>query len=152
MTADCRACGKTWSRHPAKEVPCPNCNAAIGSPCRRPSDHPCSIHVARERLALAVTDFDPCPANGGETVPTAARKLLAGNDSLTSALEELDLTRADLQHVATGTTIEANRRVHDEDHQPIADSPSDTAEESTTETNKSADHSQSIQTTLLDPL
>jgi hypothetical protein len=152
MTAHCRACGKTWARHPATEVPCPNCNAAIGSPCRRPSDHPCSIHVARERLALAVTDYDPCPANGGETVPMAARNLLAGDDSLTSALEELDRTRVDLQQVATGATIGSNSRATDEDHQPIDDSPSDTAEESATEPKPSSDHSQSVQTTLLDSL
>jgi hypothetical protein len=80
----------------------------------------------------------------------AARKLLAGNDSLTSALEELDRTRADLQQVATGTTIESNRRETDENHHSLDDSASDTVEETATEPSPSSDHSQSIQTTLLD--
>lgn len=29
------ACGKTWSRDPVLEVPCPVCGAPVGKPCQR---------------------------------------------------------------------------------------------------------------------
>jgi hypothetical protein len=145
MTVSCHDCGTTWPRHPATEVPCPHCNAAIGSPCRRPSGHPCSIHVARDRLALTVTGYMPCPTNGGETASMAAQHLLIENDSLTNALTQLDLTRADLQRVAQGKSIEADGQTDGETHQPA----SDTAAPSTNNAQPST-QSQSIQTTLTD--
>ena len=151
MTVTCDACGETWPRHPAKEVPCPTCNATIGSPCRRPSDHPCTIHVARDRLALATTEYDPCPTNGGETIPTAARTLLDSDYSLTTGLEQLDLTRSDLQQIATGATIAPETHTNDEEHQPETNA-SDGAEVSTIGTQPPADHPQPRQTTLTDTL
>lgn len=80
----------------------------------------------------------------------AARELLTGDDSLTSALEQLDLPRADLQQIATGATIGSNGRASDEEHQTVDGSTSDSGEESRTGTQPSSDHSQPIQTTLTD--
>jgi hypothetical protein len=80
----------------------------------------------------------------------AARNLLAEDSSLTSVLDQLDLTRADLQQVATGTTIESDGRASDEDHQTVDGSSSDIGEESETVTQPSSDHSHLIQTTLTD--
>lgn len=102
MTVRCRTCGRQFPRDPAKEVPCPQCGADVGSPCRRPSEHRCSIHYSRDRLALAVTDYGPCPEGGGETPHEAARKLLDDDQSLTSALEKMDLSREDLRRIALG--------------------------------------------------
>jgi hypothetical protein len=151
MTVQCRSCNETWSRHPAKEVPCPTCNAAIGGPCRRPSDHLCTIHVARDRLALAVTDYNSCPTGGGETVSTAARNLLAADGSLTNSLDQLDLTRADLQEVAQGTSIISSGGANDEPHQAAEN---DASKEPATDPQSLplTTHDQTIQTTLTDML
>lgn len=151
MTFHCHDCGETWPWHPAKEVPCLTCNAAIGSPCRRPSDHPCDIHVARDRLALAVTAYDPCPTGGGETVPTAARNLLAGDGSLTNALDQLDLTRAALQNIAQGASITLNERVNDEVHQ-AADNDASKEPATDPQSPPQTNHDQPVQTTLTDTL
>ena len=62
MTVRCNACGEVWARDPALEVECPNCRAAPGSPCRRPSGHGCAVHAARDRLAMQRGFLAPCPA------------------------------------------------------------------------------------------
>jgi len=49
-----------------------------------------------------VTDFVPCPENGGETGPEAARNLLEGEIQVASALEKMDLSFDDLRQVAQG--------------------------------------------------
>lgn len=118
MTVHCRTCGREFPRDPAKEVPCPQCGADVGSSCRRPSEHRCSIHHARDRLALALTDYGPCPEGEGETPAQAARALLDADLSVASALAALDETRADLEQVATG-------------EHPVGDSRADTAADET---------------------
>jgi predicted nucleic acid-binding Zn-ribbon protein len=62
MTVRCSRCGQEWQRDPALEVPCPSCPAEIGQKCRRPSGHPASIHVDRDRRALEAGMLEPCPA------------------------------------------------------------------------------------------
>lgn len=58
----CEACGQTWPRHPALEVPCPRCRAAIGSPCKRPSEHTAEhFHRQREQLAVDRGLLELCP-------------------------------------------------------------------------------------------
>lgn len=102
MTETCGACGREFTENPLRAVPCPTCGADPGSPCKRPSGWTCEIHVPRERLALAVTDYGPCPVNGGETGPEAARKLLSNGDVGDQTLGELGIERADLERVADG--------------------------------------------------
>ena len=62
MTVRCSRCGQKWQRDPALEIPCPSCPAEIGEKCRRPSGHPASIHVDRDRRALEAGVLEPCPA------------------------------------------------------------------------------------------
>lgn len=55
MAAVCHACGTEWPRHPALEVECPLCNAAVGVGCCRPSGHTGPFiepHVEREQRAV----------------------------------------------------------------------------------------------------
>lgn len=69
----CSACGQWWPRDPALEVECPQCRAAPGVKCRRPSGHPCALHRARDRLAMERGYLERCPAAGdqGELADTA---------------------------------------------------------------------------------
>lgn len=62
MTVRCHSCGQEWPRDPALEVPCPTCRAPIGSPCKRPSGHSCSLHAARDHAAMAAAKLERCPA------------------------------------------------------------------------------------------
>lgn len=64
----CTACGASWARDPALEVPCPTCRAPVGSPCTRPSGHGCDCHPARDGAALRAGHLTRCPA----AHPTAA--------------------------------------------------------------------------------
>lgn len=60
----CRWCGQTWEAHPALAVPCPRCDAPVGSPCKRPSEHATFggvPHVERERQALEDGILEMCP-------------------------------------------------------------------------------------------
>lgn len=71
MSVACRACGRTWPRDPALEVPCPSCNAPIGRKCKRPSEHGVyggQPHAARDRAAMEAGFLELCPAG-----PTAQR-------------------------------------------------------------------------------
>lgn len=55
MTAICHACGQQWPRHPALEVECPVCAAAVGVGCSRPSGHAGPFiepHIEREQRAV----------------------------------------------------------------------------------------------------
>lgn len=65
MTVSCSRCGQEWPRDPALEVVCPTCNAAVGSKCKRPSEHGvyCNQpHAARDRAAMAAGFLQMCPA------------------------------------------------------------------------------------------
>lgn len=65
MSVSCSRCGQEWARDPALEVACPSCQAGVGSPCRRPSEHPCDFHAGRDRLALeTVEGYKACPGEG----------------------------------------------------------------------------------------
>lgn len=66
--ATCLLCGEAWPRDPRLEVPCPDCGAAVGSRCKRPSEHTASeIHIAREQLAVDLGFLSKrCPAYRGE--------------------------------------------------------------------------------------
>ena len=63
----CNACGQTWRRDPALEVPCPACHAPVGTPYRRPSGHACALHADRDRQAMAQGVLTPCPAAARQT-------------------------------------------------------------------------------------
>lgn len=68
----CGACGEGWERHPATVVRCPQCGAAEGAPCKRPSGHDLIggiPHVARERKAVDEGLLGMCPEG-----PTAKAK------------------------------------------------------------------------------
>lgn len=59
--ARCRNCGETWPRDPRLEVPCPSCDAPVGSKCKRPSGHTVKTpHVPREEAALEADEIDKC--------------------------------------------------------------------------------------------
>lgn len=61
----CHACGQTWPRDPALEVPCPTCRAGVGRKCRRPSGHEAwgGVHAERDLLAMEfVPGYGRCPA------------------------------------------------------------------------------------------
>lgn len=65
-TAHCTrsGCTATWPRDPVLEVPCPDCHAAIGVRCRRPSGHAgplIDLHTARDLLADACGAYGRCP-------------------------------------------------------------------------------------------
>lgn len=60
----CHACGRSWHRHPALEVPCPRCRADAGAQCARPSGHSGTFvepHVSRERRAVDEGLLELCP-------------------------------------------------------------------------------------------
>ncbi|MDN5696546.1 MAG: hypothetical protein L0G70_01075 [Rubrobacter sp.] len=64
MTAICHGCGQEWPRHPALEVECPQCGAAEGRGCKRPSDHAGPFvepHAAREQAAVDQGVLELCP-------------------------------------------------------------------------------------------
>ena len=61
MTARCQLCGQEWPRDPALEVPCPACHAPAGKPCKRPSGHACSLHAARDHVAMAAGKLNRHP-------------------------------------------------------------------------------------------
>jgi hypothetical protein len=80
----CHNCGETWNRHPATVVPCPDCKAAAGAVCKRPSGHNLfgdDVHLCREQLAVdrglllkcsqAVAQVPACPAPAALVVPAA---------------------------------------------------------------------------------
>lgn len=57
-------CPSTWPRDPVLEVACPDCGAAVGVRCRRPSGHSggfTDLHAARDLLADALGAYGPCP-------------------------------------------------------------------------------------------
>ena len=61
----CYACGQKWEKHPATAVPCPQCLALSGSPCKRPSGHDViggGAHVEREQKAVDEGLLEMCPA------------------------------------------------------------------------------------------
>lgn len=99
---ECRSCGRELPDKPFRLAPCPNCDADVGSQCERPSGHRCRTHVPRERLVLALTDFGPCPENGGESGPEAAQKVLDSEYPLESTLAKVGLDVSDLEPVADG--------------------------------------------------
>lgn len=73
--AVCKLCGQTWPRDPALEVACPVCNAGVGSPCRRPSDHNVwggQVHPARDQLAMDRGFLQPCPKGPSAAQPKQA--------------------------------------------------------------------------------
>lgn len=59
-------CGRSWSRDPALEVPCPDCRVGIGVNCRRPSGHcnfgKCNVHSSRDLRADALGHYGTCPS------------------------------------------------------------------------------------------
>ena len=62
----CQKPGCTMSRHrdPILEVVCPNCHAAVGVGCRRPSGHSgpfVEFHTSRDILADREGKYGPCP-------------------------------------------------------------------------------------------
>jgi hypothetical protein len=57
-------CGKRWARDPVLEVACPSCQAGVGSPCRRPSEHQTwggQPHAERDIAADKAGHYGPCP-------------------------------------------------------------------------------------------
>ena len=88
----CNNCGETWLRHPATVVPCPDCKAAAGSVCKRPSGHNLfgdDVHLCREQLAVdqglltkcpqALPAPTPSPAAAPVIVPAARPVLTQGS-------------------------------------------------------------------------
>ena len=73
----CEECGQGWEKHPATAVPCPQCRAGVGTPCKRPSGHDLIggiPHVARERKAVDEGLMELCPEG-----PTARSKRDVGD-------------------------------------------------------------------------
>jgi hypothetical protein len=58
----CSACGESWPRDPALGVPCPQCQAPVGKPCKRPSGHGCNLHHSRDQAALDAGVLKRCTA------------------------------------------------------------------------------------------
>lgn len=57
-------CTVTWQCDPVLTVACPDCGAAIGTRCRRPSGHAgpfVALHAARDVLADRQGAYGPCP-------------------------------------------------------------------------------------------
>lgn len=57
-------CTMSWPRDPVLEVACPDCRAAIGVRCRRPSGHSgpfVELHASRDILADREGKYGPCP-------------------------------------------------------------------------------------------
>jgi hypothetical protein len=68
----CRRSGEQWPRDPALEVPCPQCGAAIGKPCKRPSQHGVwgnQPHASRDQAALDAGIVRTCPGNPHDPPP-----------------------------------------------------------------------------------
>ena len=61
----CR-CGREgeWSKDPRLVLPCPDCHAAAGHGCRRPSGHNCEVHIPREQAVVDAGLFPICPVCG----------------------------------------------------------------------------------------
>ena len=77
MAAVCNACGKEWPRHPALEVQCPICNAAVGAGCSRPSGHAGPLiepHAEREQRAVEEGVLDLCPEGPARKKQSAMQK------------------------------------------------------------------------------
>ena len=71
-------CGRVWARDPVLEVCCPDCNAAIGVRCKRPSGHSgpfVELHARRDILADQSGAYGPCPLGicGLRRVPAQGR-------------------------------------------------------------------------------
>ena len=63
-SCDRPGCGASWPRDPVLDVACPDCKAAIGVRCRRPSGHSgpfTELHNARDILADTVGAYGTCP-------------------------------------------------------------------------------------------
>jgi len=57
-------CTREWPRDPILEVQCPDCAAAIGVGCKRPSGHAgpfVDAHAARDLAADAAAAYGTCP-------------------------------------------------------------------------------------------
>jgi hypothetical protein len=54
-------CDREWPRDPVLEVACPDCHAAAGVRCKRPSGHSGSFVTARDLAADAAGAYGPCP-------------------------------------------------------------------------------------------
>lgn len=57
-------CDVEYARDPCLEVVCPDCQAAIGAGCRRPSGHGgpfVGLHAARDLAADAAGAYGTCP-------------------------------------------------------------------------------------------
>jgi hypothetical protein len=70
----CLNCGEQWAKHPATQVPCPDCKAPAGSVCRRPSGHEVpggDVHVSREQAAVDAGLLQICAA-AKEAAPAEA--------------------------------------------------------------------------------
>lgn len=58
----CDACGQTWPREPALEVPCPTCLKRAGVWCASPSGHKwMQLHAERIEAARAAGKLHVCP-------------------------------------------------------------------------------------------
>lgn len=92
MTATClKGCGREWTRDPVLEVECPECHAAVGVQCKRPSGHRLwggEPHAARDILADQQGCYGSCPRQlcGVENV---ARR--GDADTLPAPLDQLSL-------------------------------------------------------------
>jgi len=65
MTFQCLNCGDEWPFDPARLVVCPECDAAVGAPCLRPSGHGLfakTHHASREPAAIAAGLLQRCKA------------------------------------------------------------------------------------------
>lgn len=74
----CRHCGQEWPRDPALEVPCPQCQAPVGRPCKRPSEHNVwgnQPHASRDQLAMERGFLKPCPKGPSAQQPRQASLL-----------------------------------------------------------------------------
>jgi hypothetical protein len=68
----CSRCGQQWEKHPATVVACPDCHAAAGSLCKRPSGHTVplgEVHVRREQAAVDAGLLPVCSAVGSSPAP-----------------------------------------------------------------------------------
>jgi hypothetical protein len=57
----CHTCGEELPIDPALVVACPDCQAAPGVKCRRPSGHGCELHINRDALAVKMGLLVKCP-------------------------------------------------------------------------------------------
>lgn len=85
MTVHCQreGCGQSWPRDPVREVPCPDCRARVGSPCKRPSGHKASSpHNARDIAADRAGAYGTCPLGICGLANVAARGAAQGSLAL----------------------------------------------------------------------